>query len=200
MAPAHDQLISEDQLIPNPPYSGPLHISALKGPNGSILGLTNCPGRRHRSLNGRIWDRNLSADFKTIEKWNADGLISLNQNEEFMMLGVPEFPKLAKVQTFDWYHLPIHDFSVPGPEFNAAWAQHGPDILQMVNDGARLIIHCAYGLGRSGTFAAKILTAFDICPKKAIEQVRSARPGAIESLIQEQYILTGGTLGGSSFT
>jgi ADP-ribosyl-[dinitrogen reductase] hydrolase len=64
----------------------------------------------------------------------------------------------------------------------------------MVNGGARLIIHCAYGLGRSGTFAAKILTAFDICPKIAIEQVRSARPGAIESLIQEQYILTGGRL------
>ena len=33
MAPAHDQVISEDQLMPNPPYNGPLHISALKGPN-----------------------------------------------------------------------------------------------------------------------------------------------------------------------
>ena len=194
MTPRHDQTISENPLIPTPPYNGPLHISAIKGPNGSVLGLTNCPGRRHRSLSGKIWDRNLSADFETIEKWNADALISLNQNEEFTTLGVPEFTKLAKVQNFDWYHLPIHDFGVPGPEFYAAWDQHGSNILQMVNGGARLIIHCAYGLGRSGTFAAKILTAFDICPKIAIEQVRSARPGAIESLIQEQYILTGGRL------
>ena len=194
MTPRHNQTISENPLIPTPPYNGPLHISAIKGPNGSVLGLTNCPGRRHRSLSGKIWDRNLSADFETIEKWNADALISLNQNEEFTTLGVPEFTKLAKVQNFDWYHLPIHDFGVPGPEFYAAWDQHGSNILQMVNGGARLIIHCAYGLGRSGTFAAKILTAFDICPKIAIEQVRSARPGAIESLIQEQYILTGGRL------
>ena len=194
MTPRHDQTISENPLIPTPPYNGPLHISAIKGPNESVLGLTNCPGRRHRSLGGKIWDRNLSADFETIEKWNADALISLNQNEEFTTLGVPEFTKLAKVQNFDWYHLPIHDFGMPGPEFNAAWDQHGSNILQMVNGGARLIIHCAYGLGRSGTFAAKILTAFDICPKIAIEQVRSARPGAIESLIQEQYILTGGRL------
>ena len=194
MTPRHDQTISENPLIPTPPYNGPLHISAIKGPNGSVLGLTNCPGRRHRSLSGKIWDRNLSEDFETIEKWNADALISLNQNEEFTTLGVPEFTKLAKVQNFDWYHLPIHDFGVPGPEFYAAWDQHGSNILQMVNGGARLIIHCAYGLGRSGTFAAKILTAFDICPKIAIEQVRSARPGAIESLIQEQYILTGGKL------
>ena len=194
MTPRHDQTISENPLIPTPPYNGPLHISAIRGPNGSVLGLTNCPGRRHRSLGGKIWDRNLSADFETIEKWNADALISLNQNEEFTTLGVPEFTKLAKVQNFDWYHLPIHDFGMPGPEFNAAWDQHGSNILQMVNGGARLIIHCAYGLGRSGTFAAKILTAFDICPKIAIEQVRSARPGAIESLIQEQYILTGGRL------
>ena len=194
MTPRHDQTVSENPLIPTPPYNGPLHISAIKGPNGSVLGLTNCPGRRHRSLSGKIWDRNLFADFETIEKWNADALISLNQNEEFTTLGVPEFTKLAKVQNFDWYHLPIHDFGMPGPEFNAAWDQHGSNILQMVNGGARLIIHCAYGLGRSGTFAAKILTAFDICPKIAIEQVRSARPGAIESLIQEQYILTGGRL------
>jgi ADP-ribosyl-[dinitrogen reductase] hydrolase len=46
-------------------------------------------------------------------------------------------------------------------------------------------------LGRSGTFVAKILTTFGVSAEMAIKQVRNARPGAIESKIQEQYINNG---------
>ena len=58
----------------------------------------------------------------------------------------------------------------------------------MVSNGKRLVIHCAFGLGRSGTFAAKILTTFGVSPGIAIKRVRSARPGAIESQIQKDYL------------
>ena len=186
-----DRTGSEDFLNQRPPYTGPLQISKLAGPNGSVLGLTNCPGRNDRSLRGKKWDRNLLADFKAIEDWNTDALISLNQSGEFAALGVPEFEKQARTQAFKWYHLPIFDFGVPGPEFNTAWDLHGNDILKTVTNGGRLVIHCAFGLGRSGTFAAKILTTFGVSPEMAIKQVRNARPGAIESQIQEQYINNG---------
>ena len=186
-----DRTGSEDFLNQRPPYTGPLQISKLAGPNGSVLGLTNCPGRNDRSLRGKKWDRNLLADFKAIEDWNTDALISLNQSGEFAALGVPEFEKQARTQAFKWYHLPIFDFGVPGPEFNTAWDLHGNDILKTVTNGGRLVIHCAFGLGRSGTLAAKILTTFGVSPEIAIKQVRNARPGAIESQIQEQYITNG---------
>ena len=174
-----------------PPYTGPLQISNLNGPNNSVFGLTNCPGRNDRSLRSKKWDRNLLADFKAIEDWNTDTLISLNQGGEFAALGVPEFEKQATTREFKWYHLPIFDFGVPGPEFNTAWDLHGNDILKTVTNGGRLVIHCAFGLGRSGTLAAKILTTFGVSPEMAIKQVRNARPGAIESQIQEQYINNG---------
>jgi ADP-ribosyl-[dinitrogen reductase] hydrolase len=172
-----------------PPYNGALQINSLNGPNGSILGLTNCPGRNHRSAGGEIWGRNLLTDLKAIEDWKADALITLNESEEFSALGVPEFESVAVDRKFEWFHLPIDDFGVPGANFNTAWDQYGSTILNKVNSGARLIIHCAYGLGRSGTFAAKILTTFGIKPTAAIKQVRDARPGAIESQVQVQYIL-----------
>ena len=174
-----------------PPYNGPLQISNLNGPNNSVFGLTNCPGRNDRSLRKKKWDRNLLADFKAIEDWNTDALISLNQGGEFAALGVPEFVKQVRTRGFKWYHLPIFDFGVPGPEFNTTWDLHGNDILKTVANGGRLVIHCAFGLGRSGTFVAKILTTFGVSPEIAIKQVRNARPGAIESQIQERYIIDG---------
>ena len=182
-----------------PPYTGPLQISNLNGPNNSVFGLTNCPGRNDRSLRGKKWDRDLLADFKAIEDWNTDALISLNQAGEFTALGVPEFEKQARTQGFKWYHLPILDFGVPGPEFNTAWDLHSNDILKTVTNGGRLVIHCAFGLGRSGTLAAKILTTFGVSPEIAIKQVRNARPGAIESQIQEQYITNGQRLDSKTF-
>jgi len=182
-----------------PPYTGPLQISNLNGPNNSVFGLTNCPGRNDRSLRSKKWDRDLLADFKAIEDWNTDALISLNQAGEFTALGVPEFEKQARTQGFKWYHLPILDFGVPGPEFNTAWDLHGNDILKTVTNGGRLVIHCAFGLGRSGTLAAKILTTFGVSPEMAIKQVRNARPGAIESQIQEQYITNGQRLDSKTF-
>ena len=90
-----------------PPYTGPFQISNLNGPNNSVFGLTNCPGRNDRSLRGKKWDRDLLADFKAIEDWNTDALISLNQAGEFTALGVPEFEKQARTQGFKWYHLPL---------------------------------------------------------------------------------------------
>ena len=194
-----DRTGSEDFLNQRPPYTGPLQISKLAGPNGSVLGLTNCPWRNDRSLRGKKWDRNLLADFKAIEDWNTDALISLNQSGEFAALGVPEFEKQARTQAFKWYHLPIFDFGVPGPEFNTAWDLHGNDILKTVSNGTRLVIHCAFGLGRSGTLAAKILTTFGVSPELAIKQVRNARPGAIESQIQEEYITNGQRLDSKTF-
>lgn len=183
-----DRTGSEDFLNQRPPYTGPLQISKLAGPNGSVLGLTNCPGRNDKSLGVKIWNRDLLADFKAIEDWNADVLISLNHPDEFSALGVPEFKKQATARNFEWYHLPILDFGVPGPEFDTAWNLYGDNILKMVSNGRRLVIHCAFGLGRSGTFAAKILTTFGVSPGTAIRQVRSARPGAIESKTQEDYL------------
>ena len=46
---------------------------------------------------------------------------------------------------------------------------------------------------------AKILTTFGVSPELAIKQVRNARPGAIESQIQEQYITNGQRLDSKTF-
>ena len=71
----------------------------------------------------------------------------------------------------------------------ATWAKYGEFILQYLQDGKKIVVHCAGGLGRTGTLVARLLVDFGMSPTEAIETVRRARPGAIESTAQENHVL-----------
>jgi protein-tyrosine phosphatase len=55
-------------------------------------------------------------------------------------------------------------------------------------------VHCAAGLGRTGTFAAALLRSLGIAPDAAIALVRATRPGAIETPEQLAFIHHGPSL------
>ncbi len=183
------EIVGGSGKVHSPPFDGPLVIYELKGLLNTTFGLTHCPGRNDRHSIPKLWKRNLLKDFLEIRNWGADALISLNEAQEFQQLGVPEFPEIAQQQDFDWYHLPIQDFSAPDIIFQDAWLKNSEAILEYISNGSKIIIHCAAGLGRTGTFTAKLLTKFGWDPQMAINEVRRVRPGAIERQIQERYIL-----------
>src|ERR687894_409118 len=74
----------------------------------------------------------------------------------------------------------------------AAWARVGPRLRPVWAAGGRVVVHCAAGLGRSGTVAACLLMEGGIPPGNAILDVRAARPGAIETPGQEGFVKAGG--------
>ena len=45
------------------------------------------------------------------------------------------------------------------------------------------------GIGRTGTIAARLLVEFGVAPEEAIQMIRRARPGTIETMAQEEYVL-----------
>ena len=57
----------------------------------------------------------------------------------------------------------------------------------------RSSFHCKGGLGRAGMVAARLLVESGYTPEDAIERVRAARPGAIETQAQERYVLAQGS-------
>jgi len=171
-----------------------LNIAEVTLNRRSVIGISACPGRHHLDSRGHQRQRNLTTDLNALDAWGAQALISLVEVEEFSHLGVPDFAAAVRSTGLIWYHLPIADRGIPGAAFRAAWKQHGPGIVPVLEQGARMVVHCAGGLGRSGMIAAKLLTACGMAPDEAISQVRKVRPGAIETREQENYVLNGPVL------
>ena len=54
----------------------------------------------------------------------------------------------------------------------------------MLRNGEDVLVHCKGGLGRAGMMAARLLVELGMEPEAAIQAVRHARKGAIETPAQ----------------
>lgn len=175
--------------------SHPLQIATIPvGENGGRVGITFCPGKKDPSSACGPWERDLRTDVQAIRDWGAASVLTLLEPHEFDLLSVRGLPDAVRSAGMVWLHAPIPDVSVPGPAFKAAWRTIGPRLLNDLREGRSVVAHCRGGLGRAGMIAAKLITIMGEEPSRAIERVRSMRPGAIETLEQEAYVLGQGAL------
>ena len=80
-------------------------------------------------------------------------------------------------------HFPIVDMSIPAPDDAARM------IDEIDNHRGPVMIHCAAGIGRTGTLIALYLVHHGMDPDKAIRTVRNKRPGSIQTYSQEAIIM-----------
>ncbi|MGI9333443.1 MAG: protein-tyrosine phosphatase family protein, partial [Gammaproteobacteria bacterium] len=74
------------------------------------------------------------------------------------------------------------------PPFEDLWVTHGAMLRYQLQAGAKVLLHCFAGLGRTGTIAARLLVEFGAQPSKAIDTVRTARRGAVQTTSQEEHV------------
>jgi atypical dual specificity phosphatase len=84
-----------------------------------------------------------------------------------------------------YLHLPVQDFCPPTLD-------QVDEFVSFVMDrrGAKeaAVVHCAAGMGRTGTMLACFLVSDGTNPGEAIRQIRQMRPGSIETSEQEELI------------
>lgn len=151
-------------------------------PGGGLLGMSHCPGRGHGEP---------ARDLTAACDWGTSSLLTLLQDHEIANAGLTTAVAGSGLR---WFRAPIADMQPPGAAFLAAWTKAAPLLLAEWHAGGRVLVHCAAGLGRTGTFAAALLRSFGMAPEAAIALVRSIRPGTIETPEQLAFIHQGPSL------
>jgi atypical dual specificity phosphatase len=78
-------------------------------------------------------------------------------------------------------HLPVRDFSAPTTDQIGRFVAR---TSSAIGAGGRVAVHCAYGMGRTGTFLAAYLVHTGLSSRDAIAEVRRLRPGSVETAEQ----------------
>ncbi|ABY33255.1 ADP-ribosylglycohydrolase family protein [Methylorubrum extorquens] len=167
----------------------PLKIATLPAGDGlGMIGVTFCPGKVQTDGATGSWNRDLATDIRAISDWGATTLVTLIEDHEIDALKVPGLERECQRHGIEWLHLPIPDVSAPTDAFEAAWATVGEGLRSRLRNGFNVVVHCKGGLGRAGTIAARLLVELGADPGDAIQSVREARPGAIETVEQERHV------------
>ena len=156
---------------------------------GARIGITPCPGTSAFPSARETWQTDLAADLDVIAAWGAAAVVTLISPGE---AGAPRLDELRhgiEARLMEWHHLPIRDGGVPDDVFEAAWREVGKRLHELLRGGRSILLHCLGGLGRSGMVAARLLVELGENPHVAIDRVRGARPGTIETSAQERYVL-----------
>ena len=116
----------------------------------------------------------------TLKQAGATGIITLMADAELAENAASDLGLVCQQTGLQWYQLPVADDAAPATDFQAAWQQHSAEILQRLQAGETLAIHCKGGSGRTGLIAAQIVLAAGGELDMTIAAVQALRPRALQ--------------------
>ena len=146
--------------------------------DGFLLALHQAPGL----------ESPLADDIASLKAAGVSAVVTTLTEDEMAEYGVADLGQQVEAAGLTWYHLPVPDKSLPEEAFEARWPEAQQRLQALLEAGARVAVHCRGGTGRTGLVAAKIVLACGADWDKTLDAIRSARPGALTSEPQLEYL------------
>ena len=160
--------------------------SSFKG----SIGITLCPGKYQPTSWSGGWNRDLDCDVELLAMSGASTIISLVEFHEMDELRVPNLGEVIQKNGMKWIHLPFRDTTVPSDKWLRSFANVGQGILQSIQNGDSIIVHCKGGLSRAGVLVSIILFLLGFKMQDAISLIRKTRSAVCINFQQEGFLMS----------
>ena len=149
------------------------------------------PGNLWRKVHGRITKKPTNFSWLINDKLAGSGMPTSSAELEWVVKrGVKSIVTMTEeslpeswIKNMKYLHVPTEDLSAPDMEK----INNTIDFIhERIKNNEPTMVHCAAGIGRTGTILACYLIKYhNLSTKDAIDQVRKERPGSIQSESQE---------------
>lgn len=152
------------------------------------------PGNLWRKVHGKIAKKPTNFGWLIENKLAGSGMPTSNTEVEWVVKqGVTSIVTMTEerlpdlwVQEIKYLHVPTEDYSAPDMQQIDEAVEF---IQKRIQENEAVMVHCAAGVGRTGTILACYLVKYKkMSATEAIDKVRKIRPGSIQSESQELAI------------
>lgn len=152
------------------------------------------PGNLWRKIHGKITKRPTNFSWLIEDKLAGCGMpTSLEEINWIRSLGVRSIITMTEdslpnswLDGMEYLHVPTEDLTAPDLEKIDGAVDY---IDERIRNKEPVMVHCAAGIGRTGTILASYLIKYQkMTAKEAIEKVRNERPGSVQSDMQEMAV------------
>ena len=189
---------STSTQMPIEPPSNPFTVTWLPINSEKIpgkLALSQCPGKKMlKGRNGKVFNRDLKDDLTEIrETHKISTIVCLLNKFELRTIGVnlDDYIKACEALKIRLIIYPIVEMGIPTEDFHTFRKGVLKEIVNELNLGHNLLIHCRGGIGRAGTIACCVLLEIGEknSPEEGVRYLRGVRDKrCVESRKQFDFI------------